>query len=43
MANGVEVVLPLEIAEVRYLLPPLNVPASTEDLIAHCAQQLQKR
>src|SRR5882724_8660016 len=43
MAHSVEVVLPLDIAEATYLLPPLDVPASTEDLIVHCAQQLQKR
>src|SRR5882724_10547615 len=43
MAHGVEVVLPLDIAEATYLLPPLNVHASTKDLIAHCAQQLQKK
>src|SRR5882724_7779314 len=43
MAHGVEAVLPLDIAEATYLLPPLDVPASTEDLIVHCAQQLQKR
>src|SRR5882724_11696592 len=43
MAHGVEVVLPLDIVEATYLLPPLDVPASTEDLIVHHAQQLQKR
>jgi len=43
IAHGVEAVFPLDIAEATYLLPPLNVPASTEDLIAHHAQQLQKR
>ena len=43
MAHGVEAVLPLEIVEATYLLPPLDVPASTEDLIVHCTQQLQKR
>src|SRR5882724_4744345 len=43
MAHSVEAVLPLDIAEATCLLPPLNVPASTEDLIAHHAQQLQKR
>ena len=36
------VVFPLEIADATYLLPPLDVPSSTEDLIAHCAQQFQK-
>src|SRR5882724_11080026 len=43
MAHGVEAVLPLDIAEATYLLPPLDVPTSTKDLIAHHAQQLQKR
>src|SRR5882724_11430389 len=43
MAHGIEVVLPLDIVEVTYLLPPLNAPASTEDLIAYRTQQLQKR
>ena len=38
MAHGVEAVLPLEIAEKKYLLPPLDVPTSTKDLIVHCAQ-----
>jgi len=42
MAHGVEVVPPLDIVEATYLLPPLDVPTSTEDLIAHHAQQLQK-
>src|SRR5882724_7522988 len=42
MAHGIEAVLPLDIAEVTYLLPPLNAPASMEDLIADHAQQLQK-
>ena len=38
-----EVVLPLDIAEATYLLPPLDMPVSTEDLISHHAKQLQKR
>jgi len=42
MAHGVEAVLPLDIVEATYLLPPFNVPTSTKDLIAHHAQQLQK-
>jgi len=42
MAHGIEAVLPLDIAEATYLLPPLNAPASMEDLIAYHAQQLQK-
>src|SRR5882724_12080458 len=43
MAHGVEVVLPFDISEATYHLPPLDVPNSTEDLIAHHAQQLQKK
>src|SRR5882724_9400836 len=42
MAHGVEAVLPLDIVEATYLLPPLDVPTSTDDLIAHHSQQLQK-
>src|SRR5882672_4382964 len=42
MAHGVEAVLPFDIVEATYLLPPLDVPSSTEDLIVHHAQQLQK-
>jgi len=43
MAHCVEAVLPLDIVEVTYLIPPLDVPTSTEDLIAHHTQQLHKR
>src|SRR5882672_10440692 len=42
MTHGVEAVLPFDIVEATYLLPPLDIPSSTEDLIVHCAQQLQK-
>ena len=42
MAHGIEAVLLLDIAGATYLLPPLNAPVSTKDLIAYCAQQLQK-
>src|SRR6266481_9702144 len=42
MAHGVEAVLPFDIAEATYLLPPLDVPASTETLIAHHTLQLLK-
>src|SRR5882724_5041614 len=42
MAHGIEAVLLLDIVEATYLLPPLNAPASTEDLIVYCTQQLQK-
>jgi len=41
MAHSIEVVLPFDILEATYL-PPLNTPASTEDLISHHAQQLLK-
>jgi len=43
MAHGMEAVLPFDIAEATYLLPPLEVPASTKTLIAHRAKQLLKR
>ena len=43
IVHGVEAVLPLDIAEATYLLPPCKVPMSTESLIACCAQQLLKR
>ena len=42
MAHGMEAVLPFDIAEATYLLPPLEVPTSTEALIAHHAKQLLK-
>src|SRR5882724_8244116 len=42
MTHGIEVVLPIDIVEATYLLPLLNAPASTEDIIAYCSQQLQK-
>jgi len=42
MAHGIEAVLLFDIAEATYLAPPLDTPASTEDLIAHHAQQLLK-
>src|SRR6266481_2794580 len=43
MVHGVEAVLPLDIAEATYLLPPREVPMSTESLIARRTQQLLKR
>src|SRR5882724_8024994 len=42
MTHGIEAVLPFDIVEATYLLPPLNAPASTEDLITYCSQQLQQ-
>jgi len=41
MAHGIEAVLPLDIAEATYLLP-LDVPTSTQGLLAHRTQQLLK-
>jgi len=43
MAHGVEAIQPFDIAESTYLVPALAVPATTEELIAHRARQLQKR
>src|SRR6266481_4808767 len=43
VAHGVEAVLPFDVVEATYLLPPLEVPTSTECLIAHHAQQLLKQ
>src|SRR5882724_8816355 len=42
MVHSVEAVLLLDIAEATYLLPSLEIPVSTEDLIVHHAQQLQR-
>ena len=43
IAHGVEAVLPFDIAEATYLLPPVEVPTSTESLIACHTLQLLKR
>ena len=43
IAHGVEAVLPLDIAEATYLLPPREVPMSTKSLIARHTQRLLKR
>src|SRR6266481_4243287 len=43
MAHGIEAVLPFDVVEATYLLPPLEVPTLTKCLIAHHAQQLLKR
>ena len=42
MAHGVEAVLPFNIAEATYLLPPLDLPTLTETLSAYCVTQLLK-
>ena len=42
-ATGVHPLLPLDIAEATYLLPPPTAPLSTTDLIATRAVALQKR
>ena len=43
MAHGVEAVLPFDITEATYLLPPLDLPTLTKTLIAYRATQLLKR
>jgi len=43
MVHGVEPILPFDIVEATYLLPKLDKPLSTEDLVAVRARQLQKR
>ena len=42
-ATGAHPLLPLDIAEAMYLLPPPTAPLSTTDLIAARAVALQKR
>ena len=41
--TGTHPLLPLDIAEATYLLPPPDAPLSSTDLIARCAVALQKR
>jgi len=43
MVHGVEPVMPFDLAEATYLVPPMQPTMSTTDLIAICARQLQKR
>ena len=43
LAHGVEPSFPFDLAEATYLVPPLDAPMSTEDLLAIRARQLQKR
>jgi hypothetical protein len=42
-ATGTHPILPFDIAEANYLLPPPNLPLTTTDLIARRAIALQKR
>jgi hypothetical protein len=42
-ATGAHPLLPINIAEAKYLLPPPNSVLLTTDLIARCAITLQKR
>jgi hypothetical protein len=42
-ATGTHILLPINIAEANYLLPPPNSVLSTTDLIARCAITLQKQ
>jgi hypothetical protein len=43
MAHGVEPILPFDVTEATYLVPPLDVPLSDTELLAIQAQQLEKR
>jgi hypothetical protein len=43
MVHGVEPIMPMDLAEATYLLPPLQPRLLTEDLIAVRARQLQRR
>jgi len=43
MAHGVEPILPFDIIQATFLVPDLTQPLSTEDLLATCTCQLQKR
>jgi hypothetical protein len=42
-ATGTHPLLPIDIAEANYLLPPPDSVLSTTDLIARCAITLQKQ
>jgi len=43
MVHGVEPILPFDLIQATFLVPDLTQPLSTEDLIAVCTRQLQKR
>lgn len=43
MAYGCEPVMPLDFEEATWLVPPLQVPISTQDMIVARARQLEKR
>jgi len=43
IAHGIEPILPFDVTEATFLIPKLDCPLSTEDLIAIHARQLQKR
>lgn len=43
LAHGVEPLLPFDLVEATFLLPPLDAPMSTSDLLATRARLLQKR
>jgi hypothetical protein len=42
MAHGVEPILPFDITMATFLVPDLVKPLATDNLIAACAQQLEK-
>jgi hypothetical protein len=43
MAHGVEPTLPFDLTQATFLVPDLTQPLSTQDLLATCTRQLQKR
>jgi hypothetical protein len=43
MVHGVEPTLPFDLTQATFLVPDLTQPLSTNDLLAICACQLQKR
>ena len=43
IAHGVEPMFPFDLAEATYLVPPIDAPMSTDDMLAIRARQFQKR
>ena len=43
MGHGIEPLLPLDITEATFMLPPITAKLSTMDLLSLCAHQLAKR
>lgn len=43
LAHGIHPILPIDIVEATYLLPPPNAVLSTTDLLARRSREFQKR